>query len=165
MTLNSRFSYSHFPNAAGVTGVHHTHARMDTYGVHTSACSVWCVPECVIVLTRGSRTTFGSNFFLPLTLWIPVIGIGFLSVLLASPVPAEPCYWPSSAPEGSAKPCAGLGEACEREGGPLATPTEASTLQPCIPGIHTHLTSGLQGQQQGFIVCQKAPLVFYISQV
>lgn len=58
MTLNSRFSYSRFPNAAGVTGVHHTHARMDTYGVHTSACSVWCVPECITVLTQRFKDNF-----------------------------------------------------------------------------------------------------------
>lgn len=71
-------------------------------------CVYLCVSQCSC---GGSRTVFASHFFPPLTLWIPVREIRFLSVLLASALPAEPSCWPRSVSGEvlSAKPYSGLG--------------------------------------------------------
>lgn len=143
---------------------------------HMCMYCIVCICVCAIVLTWRLEDNFWKSLFPPLTMWIPVLEIRFLSVLVASALPAELSCWPSSVSKGSAKPYTGLGEPCERRDGahppqhvfphPLLTPTgEASALQPPCHASRFTLHQALKVNNKILLACQKAPLLFYISEV
>lgn len=105
-----------------------THAHMLTYHVHTCACIILCVSVChsAHMEVQGQLLEI---IFPPLTLQIPVREIRFLSVLLASALPAEPSCWPSSVSEEvlSAEPYSGLGRRVRGEAG-LTLPSMCSHI-------------------------------------